>query len=168
MDMNLFGRHNTYPPEVIYYLIFFSIFFFLSFFFFLRFWPPQGIWSSWARNQIQATVMPQATVVTQAETVAMLDPWPTVPGWGSNLHPCAPEMLLGPLHHSRNSSIFFLTFRHFRFSCNPFYWFFYGLCLWSCQEKPSPDWKQISSYYFQYLISILCYFLMLNGLVFLI
>ena len=32
-----------------------------------------------------------------------LDPEPTVPGQGSNLHPCAPRMPLIPLRHSRNS-----------------------------------------------------------------
>ena len=54
------------------------------------------MWSSQARDQIQAAV------VTYAAAVTTLDPQPTVPGQGLNLHPCAPETLPILFHHSRN------------------------------------------------------------------
>ena len=61
------------------------------------FWLPHGIWSSRARDQNQAAVATYAAAATR------LDPQPTVPGWGLNLHPRTPEMPLIPLYHSRNT-----------------------------------------------------------------
>ena len=49
-------------------------------FFFFFFWPPHSIWSSWARDQIQAAA------------AATLDPDPTVLGQEWNLHPGAAAM----------------------------------------------------------------------------
>ena len=46
------------------------IYIYIYFFFFPIFGHPRGIWNSWARDQIQATV------------VAMPDPLPSVLGWG--------------------------------------------------------------------------------------
>ena len=68
-----------------------------AFFFFFLFWLPWGMWSSWARDQIWAAV------ATQAAAVAMLDPQPTVPGWGLNPRPSAAETQPILLCHSRNS-----------------------------------------------------------------
>ena len=58
--------------------------FFLSFF---LFWPPQGMWSSQAREPIPATV------VTHRTAAATLDPEPTVPGQcsGDAVNPAAPQ-----------------------------------------------------------------------------
>ena len=60
------------------------------------FWPPHSIWSSWTRDQIQATVATYAAA-------AMPDPSPTVWGWGSNLRPTPPETPPIPLSCSGNS-----------------------------------------------------------------
>ena len=43
---------------------------------------------------------------TYATAVAIPDPYPTVPGWGSNLSPSAPKTPLIPLCHSGNSLYF--------------------------------------------------------------
>ena len=55
------------------------------------------MWSSQARVQIRAIVS------TQAAAAATLDPLPTLPGRGSNLHPRAPKILPILLRHSGNS-----------------------------------------------------------------
>ena len=73
----------------------FVVFFFLSF---LLFWPPGSIWSSQARDQIQAAG------ATHAADAAMPDPPPSVPGWGLNPRLSDPQMLLIPSCHSRNSN----------------------------------------------------------------
>ena len=65
--------------------------------FFPFFWPFPGIWSSQARDQTQAAL------ATYAKAVAMLDPYPTLLGRLSNLHPRAPEMPPIPLRHSGNT-----------------------------------------------------------------
>ena len=52
----------------------------LFFFFFFLKAAPTGYGGSLARDQIQAAAAAYATAVT------MLDPQPTVPSWGSNLH----------------------------------------------------------------------------------
>ena len=71
---------------------------------FFHFWPHQGVWSPWARDQIQATVE------TYASAAAMPDPQPTVPGWVLNLRPSVPKKLPIPRHHNRNSNKkFYLT-----------------------------------------------------------
>ena len=44
-----------------------TIFAFPEIFFF--FWPPHGIWSSWARNQIQATVATYATAAAALDSL---------------------------------------------------------------------------------------------------
>ena len=77
--------------------MFFTCFFVcFGFVFFFFLWLPWWIWSSEARNQIQAA------------SVATPDPQPTVPGWSSNLHPRASKMQPTPLRHSGNSSrVFF-------------------------------------------------------------
>ena len=61
------------------------------------FWPPPSIWSSRARDQIQAAT------VTYAVAGARQDPEPSMLGWGSNLCPCTAEMLPIPLWYSRNA-----------------------------------------------------------------
>ena len=58
-----------------------QVFFFPSFFFFKSFPVTLWHWSSWARDQIRATV------------VTMPFPSPTVLDVGSNLHPSTPKML---------------------------------------------------------------------------
>ena len=69
------------------------------------FFPPLfGIWSSQARDQIQATVVTNAAAGSNARSLL------AVPGWGSNLCPSVPEMLLNPLHNSRGAFFFFVTF----------------------------------------------------------
>ena len=77
--------------------------FLLLLFFF--FWLPRGIWSSWARDQIQAAV-----AVYGAATPDMQ---PTVPGWGANLCCSALETPMIPLHHSGNSFFKFFFFFFF-------------------------------------------------------
>jgi len=59
--------------------------------FFFLFWPPRGIPSSWVRDRIQAGA---AAYVT---TAAVPDPEPTVPGQGSNLHPCHCRGTIDPI-----------------------------------------------------------------------
>ena len=44
------------------------LYLFIYLFVYFHFWPPSGIWSSWARDRIQATV------ATYAAAVAMPDP----------------------------------------------------------------------------------------------
>ena len=63
-------------------------------FFFFFFGTPCSIWSSWARDQIQGTVVTYSTTP---------DPQPTVSSQGSNLCPSTPEMLPILLHHSSDS-----------------------------------------------------------------
>ena len=67
-----------------------------------------GIWTFWARDQIGATP------ATYDITVTMLDPQPTVPHWGSNLHSSAPEMPWIPQHHNRNSTASFFSLNEFK------------------------------------------------------
>ena len=71
----------------------------MSSFLLFFFWLPHGIWSSWVRDQIQATVV---TYTTAAQ--------PTVLGQGSNLHPGAAETLPIPFRLSRNSNMPSLLF----------------------------------------------------------
>ena len=59
-----------------------------EYYYFFLFWPPHGIWSSQARDQIQARV---ATCTIAVATLVL------------NLHPSAPEMPPIPLDHSGNS-----------------------------------------------------------------
>ena len=63
-----------------------------KFFFFFSFWPPHDMWSSWARDQIQAA------------GEARLDPQLTALRQGSNPRLSAPKMPLIPLCHSGNSN----------------------------------------------------------------
>ena len=60
------------------------------------FWPPQGIWSSWARDQILSIGE------TYAAASVMLNPL-THCAWGSNMYPNAAETPLIPLSYSGKS-----------------------------------------------------------------
>ena len=69
----------------------------LTLFFFL-FWPPWGMWSSPARDQIWATF------VTYAAASATPDPLTHCAGKGWNLHPAAAELQIS-LYHSGKKSL---------------------------------------------------------------
>ena len=62
-----------------------------------HFWPPHGIWGSWARNQIQAAV------AAYAEVTATSDPQPTQRHQGLNLQPCGHYLDSFLRRHSGNS-----------------------------------------------------------------
>ena len=64
--------------------------------FFFLFWPSQGTWSSWARDQIQAAL---ASWVQLGNAGSLTH----CAGQGSNLHPNVPKMPPIPLSHSGNS-----------------------------------------------------------------
>ena len=68
------------------------------FLFCLNFWPPHGIQSSWARDQIWASVETYATAPT------MLSLLTHCAGPALNLHPRAPEIPGTLLHHRGNFS----------------------------------------------------------------
>ena len=67
-----------------------------------------SIWSSWARDQMHATAVTCTAVVTS------LDPWLTLPGWGSNPYLCSNlshcSRILNPLYHSRDSRFLLFLF----------------------------------------------------------
>ena len=66
------------------------------------FWPPRGIWSFWARDQIQTTA------VTYTEVAAVLDPQPAVLGQGLILCPSTSKRQPIPLCPSGNAGTTFL------------------------------------------------------------
>ena len=72
--------------------------FILLFIYLFFFWPPCGLWSSLATDQIWAAVWPRPTQLWQ---LRILNPLYQRPG--SNLHPSASRKLLILLCHSRNS-----------------------------------------------------------------
>ena len=74
-----------------------------------NFCPPCGMWSSQARDQIQAIVW------TQTAATATLDSQSSVPGQALNLRPSAPKTPWIPLCHSGNSCSEPL-YHHFLFS----------------------------------------------------
>ena len=103
--LDLFGLRTPYtlrnywrPQKTFVYMGCIYSYYHIRHFFFLLFWLPRCIWSSWASDQSWAPVE------TYAPVVAMLDLWPTVQDWRSNLHLCASEMLLILLLHSGNST----------------------------------------------------------------
>lgn len=69
----------------------------MIFFFFLS-WPPYGLWSFWASNQIQAIVANLSCSCSSTRTLTRCV------RWGLNLPPSTPKMPQILLCHSRNSS----------------------------------------------------------------
>ena len=66
---------------------------------FFNFWPPHGLWSFWARDQIQAAV------ATYTTTAATLDPLTHCARLGIKPVSWRCRDAADPLHPSRNSSI---------------------------------------------------------------
>ena len=77
------------PPKLTY----FACWFFFSF----LFWPPLGIWSSQAKDQVWDDFWRP-----QVQLMPLPDPLPTVPGPGSNLQPGTAETLPSLQRHNRN------------------------------------------------------------------